>query len=81
MKNDQFINGQVSIGPTGEEDGFRASHFPSLQVVAKKTEFKKVNRLFQSQTAFMPMEEELDPRDQQILEVSVQEFLPRALTA
>ena len=61
MKNDQFMKGQFAVDTPQGEDGFMASCFPNLKVVSKREEFKKLNRLFQSQTAFMALEEEIAP--------------------
>jgi hypothetical protein len=61
MKSDQFMKGQYAVDPSKGKDGFMASCFPSLKVVAKKSEFKKINRLFQSETAFLSFDEEMSP--------------------
>jgi hypothetical protein len=81
MKNDRFINGVYQVSPNEGSDGFDDSRFPEVKVVEKKKTLMAVNRLFRSQTAFMPMVEDFVSGEMEKPEVSVKTFLPTPMVA
>ena len=82
MKSDQFMKGQYAVDPSRGKDGFSVSRFPSMKVVAKKNEVKKINRLFQSQTAFMAAMGTSDARGaEESQKISTGALFPKVLLA
>lgn len=53
----KFVIGASAVEPVEGEDGFKGSRFPRYNVLTQQPQ-KTVNRLFRSQTAFMPAVEE-----------------------
>lgn len=76
----QFVIGSSAVEPAEGEDGFNGSRFPRYNVLTQQPS-KTVNRLFRSQTAFMPVIEESPEACSSKPEISLNRLFNSSLAA